>query len=482
MKDFTSVLALPASLLSTLIIPTIDAQALAWPHNLPRTAKYHPEHEPHIKRDAEVQSRLAQQNPIGMRKMSDDLGQKFYLDYWTFGELEGDGSQRRLFSNGSSIDPLLRPIIPHTNRDRQRRDLFGRDVLARDYNCPANTGSCASIGYEDVCCSVGESCVETSQGVGCCPSGQTCGDSISECDGSLGYTQCETGSSGGCCVPGAQCESGGCVFYGTQTVYTTLPTERVTTGVSTTIETSSGREITVVYTTVQSSLYTTTETVTATPSGSITTRTIVVGGGVGSSTTPTTCAAGFYSCPATLGGGCCPTGQACATDDLCPDTTAPAGAPIIPASSSDTPVSAATITSSPATTISTTPEYCPTGFYMCSARYLGGCCRVDRNCDTTSCPPQDSTTVVNAGDATVAAASTAGGGSSCANGWALCPAAEGGGCCPSGYSCGAESCSASGQQDTQKMQPNLGVRVGGVVLGWMVAVVGMVAGVGMVWL
>lgn len=469
MKDLTTFLALPASLLSAVLLSTVDAQAPQWPYNLPRTVKYHPEHEAHFKRDAEVQSRLARQAPAGVRKMSDDGGEKFFLDYWSFDEVDEsvrDSTRRRnAYANDSTLDHLLRPIAPHSNHERQSW-LQEREIFARDYNCPSNTNSCAPIGYEDICCSNGETCVETSEGVGCCPEGQTCGDSISECDSSQGYTQCETDDNGGCCVPGAECEGGGCVFYGTQTVYTTLPTDRVTTGVSTTIETSSGREITVVFTTVQSSLYTTTETVTATPSGYTTTRTIVAGASA------STCSPDYFRCPESLGGGCCPNGQVCATDDECPDSTSAAGAPILP--TTDTVVSAATITSaSPTSTYAT--DSCPTGFYMCSARYLGGCCRVDRNCDTTSCPPQDTTTVISDGDATIATAAVG----NCANGWALCPAENGGGCCPDGYSCGSESCSASGQEDTQKMQPSSASRDAGLVLGWTLGAVGLVAGAGM---
>ena len=465
-------------------MPIVDAEALQWPHNLPRTIKYHPEHQPHMKRHEEAHSRLAKQTPIGVRKMSNDHGEKFFLDYWGFeelGDVPKDGGSRDILHDETVNDALRQPIIPHSNHDRRLRSFFRRDIFHRDFDCPSNTNSCASIGYEDLCCSQGESCVETSAGVGCCPEGQTCGDTISDCDSSQGYTQCETDDNGGCCVPGAECESGGCVFYGTQTVFTTLPTERVTSGVSTTIETSSGREITVIYTSVQSSLYTTTETVTATPEGYTTTRTIVAGGGGGdddgtSETTPTTCATGFFSCPASLGGGCCPSGQACATDDLCPDTTTAAGAPILPTTDTDTPVSAASITSSSPTTSAAT-DSCPTGFYMCSARYLGGCCRVDRNCDTTSCPPQDTTTVIQGTDATVEAATTGAG--SCANGWQLCPSGSGGGCCPSGYSCGQQSCSASGQENTAKQAPNAGSKYDGVVLASIWGVFGLICGVGM---
>lgn len=45
-------------------------------------------------------------------------------------------------------------------------------------------------------------------------------------------------------------------------------------------------------------------------------------------------------------------------------------------------------------------------------------------------------------------------GGSCASGWMSCAASVGGGCCPTGYSCGA-SCIAtvSGAGDTSKIAP-----------------------------
>ncbi|OJD26206.1 hypothetical protein ACJ73_02415, partial [Blastomyces percursus] len=45
-----------------------------------------------VKRDVEVQQRLAGQSPAGVRKMTDDEGEKFRLDYWYFdGDGNGDG-------------------------------------------------------------------------------------------------------------------------------------------------------------------------------------------------------------------------------------------------------------------------------------------------------------------------------------------------------------------------------------------------------
>jgi len=446
MREFTTLLALPASLLSIIAIPAVQAAESRRLYQHDRASDNPFEIERHMKRDAEVQARLFQQKPLGVRKMSDDHGQKFLLEYWTFDDLDtAEDSNPRHFdtSNNSSLHTdasaahLSKPIAPHTNHDRQPRSIFARSLFTRDFDCPSDTNSCGSIGYDGACCPADESCVSTSSGVGCCASGQTCGDEITGCDTDQGYTECSNDSSGGCCIPGAECESGGCVFYGTQTVTTTLAAETDTEGVSVAIETSSGREVTVVYTDISVSAYTTTETVTATPSGYTTTRTVN---------------------PESESG-----------------TTA-AGAPILP--TSDDSVSAATITSTSSVATTATDESCPTGFYMCSARYLGGCCRVDRNCDSTSCPAQDTTTVIDGDSRTVEAASTTG---SCANGWFLCGAEDGGGCCPNGYDCGIDTCNAAsaGEQDTGKQAPSEAMVTS---VRWSLVMAAVGVGMGMVWL
>jgi hypothetical protein len=81
---------------------------------------------------------------------------------------------------------------------------------------------------------------------------------------------------------------------------------------------------------------------------------------------------------------------------------------------------------------------CPTGFYVCSAYYPSGCCRVGRDCQTTgTCVETKSTTVVNSNGVTIAAptgagfATTAAGrGGNCPNSWYSCAASVGGNCCP----------------------------------------------------
>ena len=448
MKHLSAFLALPASLLSVV---AAHAQELPWPHNLPRTAKYYPEDEVHIKREAEVQDRLAWEPPSGVRKMPDSEDEKFFLDYWGFSDdvdpWKGDsrlGGGGRLYAPetieqylNASITPSLRAAIaPHSKRSSGHFRLFGRNIFARDFQCPAGTHSCSSIGQDNLCCDAGETCISTSEGVGCCPAGGVCGNDVADCDTADGYTSCPNSPNGGCCIPGAVCKGVGCVFRGTETVTRTLATATETDVPSST--TPATRSISV-----------TTTTVTLSPSGYTTTQTLIIDG-----STTQSCKQGYFTCPASDGGGCCPNGQACAPNGECPDITTSTSA------SAQPPVLPTSVSVSPETVISSTtpPAGCPTGFYMCSARYLGGCCRVGRNCETTSCPSGDSTTLLRSGVTVVV---TDGGnaratGGTCANGWFLCGVDKAGGCCPSGYVCGQVSCkaTAAGQRNTLKMAPS----------------------------
>ncbi|KAK4965235.1 hypothetical protein LTR66_012168, partial [Elasticomyces elasticus] len=80
------------------------------------------------------------------------------------------------------------------------------------------------------------------------------------------------------------------------------------------------------------------------------------------------------------------------------------------------------------------------------------------------------------GSTTAAAVGSQG---SCANSWYSCPASVGGGCCPSGYVCGA-SCTAtiSGVSNVGKAAPSGANAV--VFLAWSFLVGGLAVGVGMV--
>ena len=486
MHTMTRLLALPTSLL-LLLTTTIKAQEVPWPHNLPRHAKYYPEDEPHIQRHIEAQQKLAWQEPVGMKKLGDDPGEKFYLHYWDFGETQAGDEidetvSRRLayhdeLGQCGNASRLLPAIGQHTNHDRHPGSLFSRSLFARGFNCPSGTTSCSNIG-SDLCCQSGETCVNTAEGVGCCPAGASCGDQVGDCDAAAGYTSCP-GAGEGCCIPGASCVDEGCAFYGTATVTRTLPLATATTG---TINTSSYRPTTII---ISESGQTTTVTVTASGQSYTTTvtvtqpTTIIIGGG----TTSRSCTSGFNSCPATLGGGCCRSDQVCGTSTSCLDittTTSATAAPPVRPTSSDTSVSAADVTTTSSTTL-TNVEGCPTGFYMCSAVYLGGCCRVDRNCDTTSCPASATTAFITNSEVTVAAAGGLPTTGSCANGWATCGTDVGGGCCPSGYQC-ATNCinTAPGGSNTTKMAPESAAPGVVRVWAWSFALVGVVAGAGMV--
>ena len=443
-----------------------------------------------MKREADAQERLAWEAPSGVRKMADVEGEKFFLGYWGFGDDrtnqddDENGIGRLLldapelqeqYSNASIASSLRAAIAPHSKNRISKFRLFGRSIFERDFQCPAGTHNCASVGESNLCCNVGETCVSTSQGVGCCPNGSNCGNQVSGCDTAHGYTSCPNSPNGGCCIPGAVCKGVGCVFHGTQTVTRTLATTTLTSGAGYTTETSSGRVVTIVYPTTDISV--TTTTVTLSPHGYTTTQTLIIGGG---SSTTQTCKSGYFACPASVGGGCCPSGQACGPDGTCPDITTSSSAtarqPVLPTSAS---VSPETFSS---TTQSTTPiAGCPTGFYMCSAHYLGGCCRVGRNCQTTSCPPQESTTLISS-RLTVIVTSPGNAqatGGTCANGWFLCGANRGGGCCPSGYVCGQISCTATnaGQSNTLKMAPSSATALR---WAWGFLTLALVAGAGMV--
>jgi hypothetical protein len=198
-------------------------------------------------------------------------------------------------------------------------------------------------------------------------------------------------------------------------------------------------------------------------------------------TTSPACGTSFQSCPASLGGGCCPTDRICGTSSLCPlppgstesitSTTSTTSSQITTSTTSGqvVPVRPTGITST-STSIPSTGTACPTGFYACEAYYAGGCCMTGRNCDTTSCPATSSTTIVTEGRTIIVpvgqAATVTSPTGSCATGWSSCAASVGGGCCIDGWNCGTASCSSVGPTNTvvaQKSSPSsahLNKRVG----------------------
>ncbi|KAK6583053.1 hypothetical protein PZA11_004129 [Diplocarpon coronariae] len=407
-----SIFALPASIL-LLITSHTTAQSpqdpdapSQWPSYLPPHVKFYPEDPPTRRRDLEAidQHLRLGRKPVGVMKMSEDEGEKFYMEYWQFEEpLEEQQTpigmadslrkrdleeEERLAVNASAIINFRPPFVLHTEDmnagDAGLTELRFRDsrrVLAelrkRTFTCPTGTADCSAIGFPGSCCSTSEMCFkieDTGLGeVGCCPSGASCGGTITRCDAP--NTACPSSLGGGCCIPNFVCVEGGCAMNSSLVV-----------------------------------VITTTSTTTLVSSAMLT-------------------------------------------------TTATGVEPIRPNSGSSTDLT---------TTSNLGPFTCPTGFYACEAYYEGGCCRTGRDCQKTSCPPTSSTTIINGGvtivvpvDSAAVVATPTG---NCAQGWETCAASLGGNCCPSGWGCGTASCSSADASSTnvlQKASPGVAGRASG---------------------
>ncbi|EGX88370.1 GPI anchored protein, putative [Cordyceps militaris CM01] len=377
----------------------------------------------------QVSSSAAERSPTAIRKVAPDANEKILPEHLAFASLPfHDASlDARDFLDAQDVRiPQPRPYRPayagHVDSETERNVLRrGAHALAllnrRAAACPSGMGGCDSIGQPNKCCQdgTGASC---GGGVGACPA-----DAVS-CPAELG---------GGCCIPGYVCQGMGCVPSASATTATTTAVATSTTQATTTVTSTrttwvDGAPSTVIVT----------EIVTLTSSRPPTTKTTTV-------TVTNTDTATESSTTATTTGG-----------------TVTGGAPWRPTGE---PSSSSTTTTEGGET--STQDGCPTGFYGCLATHGGGCCQTDRDCQTRSCPPQASTTVVSDGRTVVVPASevpsTAT--STCAAGWFLCGSDAGvhPGCCPSGYDCGTASCfsgSASQTGSVQKEQPK---KDGGVV-------------------
>ncbi|KAI1658185.1 hypothetical protein F4813DRAFT_357674 [Daldinia decipiens] len=404
-----------------------------------------------------AQQQQQQQHPTAIRKMSLDEGEMFLPEYYAFAPAPlqpRDEDEELLLAGHSSAAIPFRPPYP-LHYDYHRAGIRGRvedsgpslynrarDVLAklqgRQFACPENTHSCENIDQPNYCCTQGTKCFVVTNApdagnVGCCPDGQTCGVTVGQC--SDGSSSCPANQGGGCCISGFVCADVGCV-------HSTVSVITQTTVTSTTVAATPSASTQVI-----------TVVITVTPPGG--------GAPVLSTTTQTTTASATPASPSS--------------------TTATGGIPPYRPTSGTS--------SSSSTTTSPSPSYCPTGFYACVAREgSGGCCRTGRDCSTTSCPaPPPMTTILSGGGVTIAvpasdaqAAAGAQPTATCASGWFLCGGDDAGpvaGCCPSGYACGAASCTISTSTATatvQKELPNAAPSRGGVahvlVLAWVVGV------------
>ncbi|KAK0104021.1 hypothetical protein ONS96_005126 [Cadophora gregata f. sp. sojae] len=488
MRLTPSILSLPTSILLLIVshtsahtssnpdsetkAPSQSENTAQWPYNLPPHVKFWPEDPPSRRRDLEAieeHIRLGRK-PVGVMKMSDDEGEKFYMEYWQFeGELEQKGlletrsessvlrrdsslQKDGLQGNESTVLQFMPPFLLHTENTAGAEDLKARDLVrgrdaarvlaalqARDFTCPTGTNSCSMPMSPTSCCATDEVCFsipDTGLGVvGCCPAGAQCAGAVTQCDAP--NTPCPSILGGGCCIPGFSCVAGGCAMD-PPAVVTTVITRTFTVTASSVTHTS-----------------TAVSTVTSTSS--------------------TACPLNVQACPASLGGGCCPTDRVCALSSCAPSSSS--SIPSTSTSVSITTTTSATgvipirptsgTTTSTSTTTEAGPTTCPTGFYACEAYYEGGCCRTGRNCEKTSCPPTSSTTIISSGVTVVvpvgAAATVATPTGTCASGWETCAASVGGNCCPSGWGCGTASCSSVGPSRTavlQKASPGGAGRIG----------------------
>lgn len=468
MVQIYQLLALPPALLGLILHHTAaaTAQELEWPYNLPPHVKYYPEDEGLVKRNLQTRQKLQQQMPVGIKKMSGDPGEKFLLDYWQF---DGDEAVVQMSGNASIPVDLAAPLHVHAKPKHSKPILpriLGVSLFdKRAFECPAGSLACTSIDRPNSCCGEGSTCQLIQDiglgDVGCCAADQICGGSVSTCpDG--GYTTCPQSQNGGCCLPGYACYEEGCIATSTAVVIVT-PTPTPTPSSSPTPSSQPPPPpSTTTETTVVAPPPPPPSSSSASPSPSSSPSPTPTEPPESTPTPPNTlvCSTGFRSCPASLGGGCCPTDRACGSD-VCPemDSTGSFTAPGRP--TSDT--ASATVTS--ISSLSSIPgAECPTGYYACSAFYQGGCCQTGRNCETTSCPTGGSVTVVDGSSITAVAPTGSGISSvqtlltgSCAQGWSTCPPDIGGGCCPTGYACGSVcTATATGGQGSTvgKIAPN----------------------------
>ncbi|KAF2833557.1 hypothetical protein CC86DRAFT_400181 [Ophiobolus disseminans] len=417
-----SLLSLPPAIL-LLLCSTASAADPQWPHNVPKHLKYFPEDEVHAKRALNIREKLQFEKPVGVKKMSVDEGEMFMLDNWIFAS---NLERRRNYDNDTC--KAQSPLRPLAEDDFFSRMRIRAALSKRQFACPAGTNSCSSIGAPDVCCGTGSTCINVNDSpgvgtVGCCPQGQRCAGGIS-CDTSSGYSACPDAPNGGCCLPGFRCAGIGCAAIGTSITYVQPSSSPPPPPSSTAVV-----------------IVPTSTRVPPTPTPS--------------SAASYVCSTGWFTCAASLGGGCCQNGRTCATGASClgdaPSSTVAPSAPVRPTSGSATP---------PA---SPSNDVCPTGFYVCSAYYPSGCCRVGRDCQTTGSCGLPTSTILNSNGVVIVgptglgvATTAAPQGGSCPSAWYSCPANRGGNCCPNNYECGEQcTATASGQSGvSQKVAPS----------------------------
>lgn len=244
MPSIARILALPSSVLLLLAtsLPSTATEA-QWPHESPAT-EYLPDEKTFVTKSYKIQEQLGWKPPVGVRKMSDDEGEKFFWDYWQFDDhpredirvredlcsvqrmTDTPRLRRRQLSedtagvtNATMLEDLFPPFLLHEETPMQSskwsRFLPRALLQGRAFQCPSGTSNCSSISRPNSCCATDETCVlvkDTGLGdVGCCPYGGNCGNQVTNCDSSQGYTSCPSDKdNGGCCIPHFMCDGIGC--------------------------------------------------------------------------------------------------------------------------------------------------------------------------------------------------------------------------------------------------------------------------------
>ncbi|KAL4888062.1 hypothetical protein BDV59DRAFT_189330 [Aspergillus ambiguus] len=333
-----------------------------------------------LERNEAIQSQFLLPGIRGVRKMTDDEGEKFFHHYWQFSDttplvsttfLQDQPSEALAKAETDLLSRVYtyRPAVPVDHPMPRSGNLS--PLLRRDFQCPADTHSCAAINRPESCCSRRETCQlvkDTGSGdVGCCPQGQSCSGSIGTCQ--AGYTNCAASLGGGCCIPGYECVTGGCarVYTVTITAHSTVMTSTITASMSTSTSTT----------------VTTSQTATSTGDLVPPARPTSLSTATTSQMTGDICPIGFYACSAVYRGGCCRTGRDCDTTS-CPTTsssmiTTDGRTIVVPAE-----------TTAPA--VGTGGGRCASGWFSCADTVGGGCCPTGYACGS-SCTAVATSTV-----------------------------------------------------------------------------------------
>lgn len=328
--------------------------------------------EERTKLDDVIRHKLINHSPVGVRKLSDDEGEKFWLDYWRFAEDFGQ--------NASFLQPpypLHGHILPQ-NRSRWLPRALA-PIVKRSFECPVGSAPCTSIDRPNSCCSDGTVCQpieDTGLGdVGCCPGGtDACDGGIDTCPED--HSSCPDHPGGGCCIPGYTCFEEGCL---STVIVTATPTHQLPTSTSTSIPpttTTTEADSPTINPPWRPTSHPDT-TATSTSSSPVTTT----------ATSPEIppdigCPTGFYACSAVYAGGCCRTGRDCQATS-CP---APTQTTIVDSNGATVVVP---VESGPLGPMQTETGTCAEGWKSCAAEEGGGCCPDGYGCGWTSCTAEE---------------------------------------------------------------------------------------------